>query len=80
MHPPPAKDLPLRECVDMANDLLTKNATTTIYQKWTCPHCGQRVTMNDENIFYATGFHEECGKTSPIIECGFLAILGGPGE
>lgn len=48
----------------------------TIWQKWTCQHCGSRQTMAEPNLLFRSGNCQECGKTSTIEVCGFM-LAGG---
>ena len=68
------QDLPLQDAADMAQQVIARGGS--VYQKFTCHHCGARQTMEDENVFYMTGRCEECGRVSEIKKCGFLAIFG----
>lgn len=45
------------------------------HQKWTCPACGARQTMEEEDKMFAKGQCEECGKVSKIEKCNYLAIF-----
>jgi len=48
----------------------------TIYQKWTCEHCGSRQTMAEPNKLYYQGVCEECKQTTSIKDngCNYLLI------
>jgi len=48
----------------------------TIWQKWTCQHCGSRQTMAEPNLLFRSGICQECGKQSTIEVCGFM-LAGG---
>ena len=69
-----SEDLPLVECAEMAAAMIEQGAT--IYQKFTCECCGQRLTMDVPNTFYRTGTCDKCGKTTTIKFCGLLSITG----
>jgi hypothetical protein len=47
----------------------------TVYQQWSCAHCGVKQTMLDENKFFLSGRCEECGKITNIKKhgCNFMA-------
>lgn len=47
----------------------------TIYQKWTCRGCGQRLTMEVPNKFYKVGSCEECGAETDLVETGCNYLL-----
>jgi hypothetical protein len=70
-------DLPFREASDQAEALTKKGYT--IWQRWTCDHCGSRQTMEKENRFFIGGICEECNRVTNITKCGFSAMvtLGG---
>ena len=67
-------DHPLVECAKRADQLIRAGAT--IYQKWTCNKCGDRVTANNPNVFTTLGYHEGCGCTTNILErgCNYMVI------
>lgn len=65
-----ANDYPLQECADAAEQILAKNPTAKIYQKFTCQHCGARQTMGEANKFFTTGKCEECDKVTDIAANG----------
>jgi hypothetical protein len=50
----------------------------TIFQQWTCEHCGAKQTMPDADKFYKLGICEECKKQTNIERagCNFMATLG----
>ena len=48
----------------------------TIWQKWTCAHCGSRQTMEEPNLLYRSGKCQACGEVSTITVCGFM-LAGG---
>jgi hypothetical protein len=52
----------------------------TIYQKFTCDHCGTRQTMAEPNSFFCTGKCERCGKITNILArgCNYIAMIGAP--
>lgn len=64
------KDYPLQECAEEADALIA--AGGTIYQKWTCAHCGARQTMTEPNTLYTSGKCEECNEITQIKECNYL--------
>lgn len=49
----------------------------TVWQKWTCQHCGSRQTMEQENTFYRSGRCEECGQVTLIEKCNYMMYIGG---
>ncbi len=68
------EDLPLSECAQKAEDMIA--AGGTIYQKFTCGKCGNRLVMDVPNTFYVKGSCDRCGHVTDIKYCGFLLILG----
>jgi hypothetical protein len=65
-------DFPLEEVLKSFQELVPKG--DTLFQKWTCQHCGSRQTMATPNVLYRTGQCEECGKITEITQCNFLLI------
>jgi len=63
-------DHPLHECAETAGKLI--EAGCTIYQKWTCEKCGDRVTANEANHWTTHGHHEQREDGSP---CGHITDL-----
>lgn len=66
-------DLPFVECVDKADELIAKGGI--VFQKFTCLHCGQRLTMGKPNTFYKEGTCDKCGETTKIDKCGFILMI-----
>jgi hypothetical protein len=48
----------------------------TIYQKFTCAGCGQRLTIDEPNTFHAVGTCDRCPALTNIERtgCGFMAV------
>ena len=67
-------DYPLLEMAAEANKHV--EAGSTVWQKWTCRHCGSRQTMEKENTFYRSGRCEECGQVTIIEKCGYTLLMG----
>lgn len=63
-------DYPIEECINVATPFVAKGVT--LYQKWTCQHCGSRQTMGEPNRFFRAGRCEECGGTTVITRCNYL--------
>jgi hypothetical protein len=72
------KDYPLTECLEAMNKLVLKGAT--VYQKWTCERCGDRVTANNPNTITAHGHHEDCGHVTDLTIKGCNYTAMGPPE
>jgi hypothetical protein len=49
----------------------------TVYQKFTCQACGNRLTMDVPNTFYTSGTCDRCGSVTDIKAAGhnFLLIM-----
>jgi len=47
----------------------------TIYQKFTCEHCGARQTMGVPNALYTRGKCEECNGITDILHNGCNYVL-----
>jgi hypothetical protein len=67
------KDFPLQDCAKQAETYIAQGGT--IFQKWTCAHCGARQTMEQPNTLYTSGKCEECEKVTSIENCNYLLIL-----
>ena len=46
------------------------------YQKFTCGGCGQRLTIEEPNVFHRTGTCDQCGHVTDIeaAGCNFMLI------
>jgi hypothetical protein len=68
-------DHPIHECMRSAQELIDQGHE--IYQKFTCEKCGSRQTIDERNVFYATGKCEECKHITNmrLRGCNYLAIL-----
>ncbi|HET7110244.1 MAG TPA: hypothetical protein VFI41_05195 [Gemmatimonadales bacterium] len=55
-------------------------AGETVYQKWTCEACGERVTASNPNAFTTMGKHDECPVDDGHITdlrvkgCNYMAV------
>jgi len=65
-------DYPIEECAKTAADAI--NGGYTIYQRFSCERCGQRLTMDVPNQFFRSGACDKCGHTSDITHCNYTAI------
>jgi phage terminase large subunit GpA-like protein len=66
-------DYPLIQMATEANRHVEAGAT--VWQKWTCEHCGSRQTMEKKNTFYKSGRCEECGQVTIIEKCGYTLLM-----
>ena len=69
-------DIPIEKARRDALELNAKGINT--YQKFTCEKCGNRLTMDDANIFYDNGRCDACGHVGPITHCGYMVHARGP--
>lgn len=67
-------DYPIPECQKTADEMIAKGMT--IFQKFTCQHCGSRQTMDVPNTFFSKGTCEECKKETNIEKrgCNYMAV------
>ena len=70
-----AKDHPFDEVVENAKRAMGKGFKT--FQSFTCSGCGQRLTMDEPNKFYAEGTCDKCPAKTDIRKqgCNFAAML-----
>lgn len=62
------KDLPWDALLAQANETIAGGAT--VYQKFTCEHCGARQTMDAPNTFYMIGSCGECRHETDLVKRG----------
>jgi hypothetical protein len=67
-------DYPFNEVVDEAARLVMRGFT--VFQKFTCQQCRQRLTVDEPNSFHTTGSCEQCGALTDIKArgCNYLVI------
>ena len=74
------RDFPIAKVVaqaeQRAGELAKLGIPMRVHQKWTCQHCGSRQTMETKNQFFSSGTCEECGKTTIIKRCNYVAMMG----
>lgn len=61
-------DFPFEKVIKRANELACGGLT--VYQKFTCDKCKQRLTMPIANAFYETGSCDRCGHVTDIKKRG----------
>lgn len=51
-----------------------------VFQKFTCQHCGERLTMATPNMLYMKGDCDRCGKQTDIARrgCNYLLVSKSP--
>lgn len=68
-------DYPIEECAATVEAKAREfPGQITIYQKWTCQHCGARITMNEPNKFFRSGHCEDCGNHTLIAKCNYMLL------
>jgi hypothetical protein len=67
-------DYPFDEVVDEAARLVMRGFT--VFQKFSCQQCRQRLTVDTPNSFHPTGSCEQCGALTDIKArgCNFLLV------
>lgn len=79
ISPVVASDHPFEEVINKANELIKQGHT--LYQKWTCDACQDRVTTTEPNTFYTSGRHEDCKVDNMKVTdirgkgCNYLLIM-----
>jgi hypothetical protein len=61
-------DLPWDRLLEQAEATIKGGAT--LYQKFTCDHCGARQTMDVPNVFYTEGQCEKCSHITDLQRRG----------
>ena len=77
-------DAPLRDLAASAAKVIEEGGT--VFFKWTCGGCGERVTSNEPNTFTTTCLHEEkadgsrCGYVTNTLLTGgnYVTVTGVP--
>ena len=67
---PTQGDRPIEEIAVLCDIQIERGMT--VWQKWTCDHCGARQTMDAPNVLYRSGICEECSQQTDIQYCGFM--------
>ena len=73
MDKPTYENISLEEAAKRADYWLQNNPGATVYQKWTCEKCGDRVSANEPNKFTTMGHHEKegCGHITDMRKTGW---------
>lgn len=68
-------DHPFSEVVATAEEVIEKGGS--VFQKFTCSSCGERLAMDVPNVFYKTGTCDKCGATTDIeaTGCNYLVVF-----
>jgi hypothetical protein len=71
-------DHPFYEVAAAVEEYIAGGAT--IYQKFTCAGCGNRLTMDVPNVLYKTGSCDRCDAITDIEEqgCNYMLIAAVP--
>lgn len=50
-----------------------------VCQKFTCSKCGNRLTINEANVFHSHGHCDACGHVTNVLAtgCNFLLLVPG---
>lgn len=72
---PTYNDFPFKDVVAECDRHIARGAT--IYQKFTCTGCGQRLTIETPNTLYATGACDRCPTITDIEKqgCNYMLVL-----
>jgi len=70
------RDLPIPEAVEMANELLALSPFASVFFKFTCERCGNRLTFDVPNVLFKRGSCDKCGHITEIKKVGFMAVFG----
>ena len=67
-------DHPFDQVVDGAIEKMKDGMT--VFQKFTCSKCGQRLTMDVPNKFFVEGTCDKCGTITDIRKqgCNYMAM------
>ena len=75
------KDRPRAEIMEMANGVIARAAgRAQVFFKFTCPACGERLTLEKPNTLYEDGECGKCGVTAPIEKAGYMILLRMPAK
>jgi hypothetical protein len=57
-----------------------QKGNVSVWQKWSCDHCGARQTMDVPNKFFTRGLCEACGGETDILQrgCNYLLVMTTP--
>jgi len=63
-------DIPLELALERAEWWIDRGFV--VHQKFTCENCGNRLTIEEPNKFFAKGSCDKCGYVTEIKKCGFI--------
>lgn len=69
------EDYPFEDAINKADVAVSVGGT--VFQKFTCESCGQRLTIDVPNTFHTEGSCDKCGHVTDITKrgCNFLALF-----
>lgn len=72
------RDVPIAQCRSIVDHFLAVNPTTKAFQKFTCAGCGERLMMEEPNVFHETGHCDRCGYVTDLSKrgCGYMLTFG----
>lgn len=72
-----APDYPFYDVLAEAERLFKKGHD--VYQKFTCSHCGNRLTIDVPNSFHKEGHCDSCGHMTNIEAqgCNYMVVMKG---
>lgn len=67
-------DFPFSEVIAKANELVAHGHT--VYQKFTCGNCGNRLTIDEPNRFYEHATCDKCHHETNVKEhgCNYMTV------
>jgi len=76
MNAPETIDFPFFDVVAEADKAIEQGGT--VYQKFTCAGCGNRLTMETPNVFHRTGSCDSCNVITNIVQrgCNYMLVMG----
>jgi len=73
--PPRQGDKPreviMQEAQEVIDMFTLQGTDVELFFKFTCEHCGARVTFNDRNMLYEEGECCQCGKKTEVLFAGY---------
>ena len=66
----PYKNFPFAEVTAKAEEIINARPGTKVYQKFSCDMCGQRLTIDEPNVFHKRGTCDQCGWMTDIEKRG----------
>lgn len=75
---PDYKDYPIEKCQERIDKIFEKRPDARFYQKFTCENCGNRLTIEEPNVFYTQGRCDNCDHVTDLRKrgCNYMMVLG----